>query len=135
MYGISDSFLGGGEILTHPTPIKPHEFQECSSLISVVRTKTHTKQCCFSLHESFPKFLPARPVKPAAVQFGNSKNEAKIRLRPTKRQPQDKMPNMVLSPLLVQLCRFSGVALERDIFYALIPYNLLQLVKWPVAGP
>ena len=59
----------GGEILTHSRPIKLHEFQECFPLLAVVETKTHTEQCCFSLHETFPKFLPVGSRKPSAVQL------------------------------------------------------------------
>ena len=125
--------------MTDPGPIKLHGFQEPLSLMRVVSIVSHAKECGFSLDKAFSELLPVRFRRPTTFQYSgtlrNYEIEGNTRLRPTKCQPQDKMSNVVLPPLLIQIDGFSGIVAKRDILPTLIPHNFLQFFRWSVSGP
>lgn len=132
-------FVFRGEILTDPGPIKLHGSQKLLSLLRIVGIVSHTEEGGFSLDKPFSELLPVRFRRPTTFQYSkslrNRESEGNTRLRSTKRQPQDKMPNVVLPPLLIQFDGLSGIIAKRDILPALIPHDLLQFFLWTVSGP
>lgn len=45
------------------------------------------------------------------------------------------MPDVILSPLLIQFDGSRGIVAEREVLPALIPHDFLQLFRLPVPGP
>ena len=128
-----------GEILTDPGPIKPHRFQELPSLRRIVFIVPHTEQRGLGLNEPFSELLPVRFKEPTTCQHSallkDPEGEGDIHLRSTKRQPQDKVSDVILPPLLVQFDGFGGTAVKREVLRTLILHNSLELVQWPVPSP